>query len=199
MAEELVGVEGWDAAEWEDHLLLVQQALVFVPTQIVKMRYFIRSVYLVIKLNVQNVVVQWLGGEGKMKIAIASLGTTLEAKVDARFGRCPYFLIVDTKTNDFGVIKNTAGQAFQGAGISAAQLIANKKVKAVLAGNFGPKAVGVLSASGIKIFAGVSDLTAKQALEKYKDGKLKPLDKNAFSLGMGIGKGMGRGWNKMLG
>jgi len=130
--------------------------------------------------------------EGSAKIAIASLGITLEAKVDSRFGRCPYFLIIDTKTNDFISIKNTAVQAFQGAGISAAQMITNKKVKAVIAGNFGPKAINVLSASGIEIFAGVSDLTAKQALEKYKNGELKSLDKNAFSLGMGRGMGRGR-------
>ena len=131
-----------------------------------------------------------------MKIAIASLGVTLESKVDSRFGRCPYFLVIETKTNDFGVIKNTAGQAFQGAGISAAQIIANKKVKAVIAGNFGPKAVSVLSASGIEIFTGASNLTARQALKKYKNNELKPLDKNAFPLGMGMGRGMGRGWGR---
>jgi len=127
-----------------------------------------------------------------MKIAIASLGITLKAKVDARFGRCHYFLIIETKTNDFKVIKNTGGQAFQGAGISAAQMIANKKVTAVIAGNFGPKAVSVLNASGIGIFAGVSDLTAGQALEKYKKGELEALKGDGFSLG----KGMGCGWNK---
>jgi len=112
------------------------------------------------------------------RLAIAASGITLEAKVDPRFGRCPYFLIVETKTNKLEVLKNIAGQAFRGAGISAAQIIANKKVKAVIAGNFGPKAVSVLSASGIEIFIGASELTAKQALEKYKDGKLEPLDKN---------------------
>jgi len=127
-----------------------------------------------------------------MQIAIAASGKTIDSLVDSRFGRCPYFLIIETKTNDFGVIKNTAGQAFRGAGISAAQMVADKEVKAVIAGNFGPKAVSVLSASGIEIFAGVSGLTVKQALEKYKDGELKSLDKNAFSLGMGMGMGRGR-------
>ena len=131
-----------------------------------------------------------------MQIAIAASGKTIDSLVDSRFGRCPYFLIIDSETEEFEVLKNTAGQAFQGAGISAAQMIANKKVKAVIAGNFGPKAASVLSASGIEIFAGVSDLTVKQALEKYKDGEFKPLDKNAFSLGMGMGMGRGRGWNK---
>jgi len=103
-----------------------------------------------------------------MKIAIASTGRTLEARVDVRFGRCPYFLIVDTKTDKLEVVKNMAGQAFQGVGVSAAQIIVNKKVKAVIAGNFGPKAASVLNNSGIEIFTEVSSLTVKQALEKYK-------------------------------
>ena len=112
-----------------------------------------------------------------MKVAIASSGPTLKSKVDSRFGRCPYFLIINPKTNKSKVLKNIAGQSFQGAGISASQIIANKKVKAVIAGNFGPKAINVLNASGIKIFAGVFNLTIKQTLEKYKNGGLKALDK----------------------
>ena len=35
-----------------------------------------------------------------MKIAISSTGQTLDSTVDARFGRCPYFLIVDPDTLD---------------------------------------------------------------------------------------------------
>jgi predicted Fe-Mo cluster-binding NifX family protein len=123
------------------------------------------------------------------KIAIASSGETLEAKVDARFGRCPYFLIVNTKTNKFEVLENTAGQAFQGAGISAAQMIVNKKVKAVLAGNFGPKAVYVLNNSGIKIFS-VSSVSVKEALAGYKKGDLKEVDVAAAPFGMSVGRGM---------
>ncbi|NIA08945.1 MAG: dinitrogenase iron-molybdenum cofactor biosynthesis protein, partial [Nitrospiraceae bacterium] len=30
-----------------------------------------------------------------MKIAITSTGPTLDGMVEARFGRCPYFLIID--------------------------------------------------------------------------------------------------------
>jgi len=140
-----------------------------------------------------------------MTIAIASSGATLEDQVDARFGRCPYFLIVDPEKDNFQAVKNTAGQAFQGAGISAAQMIANKKVKAVIAGNFGPKAVSVLNASGIEILAGVFGITAQQALEKYKAGELKTVEKSNFppgigfsGMGKGRGRGMGRGcgWDK---
>ena len=41
-----------------------------------------------------------------MKIAVSASGSDLEAQVDPRFGRAPYFLIVDTDTMDFDVVPN---------------------------------------------------------------------------------------------
>ena len=106
-----------------------------------------------------------------MKIAIASAGKTINSQVDLRFGRCGYFLIYNNKKDELKVVNNTAGQAFRGAGISAAQLLVNQKVKIVIAGNFGPNAVNVLRASKIEIFTAPS-MTVKQALDQYKKGKL---------------------------
>jgi len=112
-----------------------------------------------------------------MKIAIASSDKTLDSLVDARFGRCPYFLIVDSETEEFKLLKNTAGKTFRGAGISAAQMIVDKKIGVVIAGNFGPNAVNVLNSSRIKIFAGIFGITAKEALKQYKAGELKEMDR----------------------
>lgn len=129
-----------------------------------------------------------------MKIAIAAIGKTLDSQVDPRFGRCSHFLIVDSETEEFEALENTAGQASRGAGISAAQMVVNQGVKAVIAGNFGPNALNVLSASGIKIFAGISGITAKKVLAEYKAGKLKEITTaTAVPFGMGMGRGMGRG------
>jgi len=127
-----------------------------------------------------------------MKIAIATSGKTLDSLVDARFGRCPYFLIIDSKTDEFEAIKNTAGQAFRGAGVSAAQMIASKGVKAVIAGNFGINAVNVLNSAGIKIFGGISGITAKEVFEQHKKGELKEMTSTG-SFGRGFGGGRGRG------
>ena len=128
-----------------------------------------------------------------MKIAIASSGKTLESQVDPRFGRCPYFLIVDSETEDFEVLENTAGQASRGAGISAAQIIVNKGAGAVIAGNFGPNAISVLSPSKIKIFGGVFGITAKEAIKQYKSSELKEITANTTPFGMGMGRGGGWG------
>ncbi|MDD5073566.1 MAG: NifB/NifX family molybdenum-iron cluster-binding protein [Candidatus Shapirobacteria bacterium] len=131
-----------------------------------------------------------------MKIAICSSGQNWESPIDIRFGRCPYFLLVDDKTNQFEVLENTAGRAPHGAGVSAAQMVANKKVGAVLGVNFGPNAVNVLGSSGIKIYSLPPEkfsVSIAEALELYKEGKLKKIEK-ATGMGRGSSTGSGRDW-----
>ncbi len=128
-----------------------------------------------------------------MKIAVASSGKDLDSPINPRFGRCSYFLIVETETNDFEVVENSAAQAFRGAGISAAQMVVNKGVKAVIAGNFGPNALNVLQTSGVKIFGVGSEKSVKEVLESYKAGKLEEI-KTSDMIGFGRGfGGVGRG------
>ena len=103
-----------------------------------------------------------------MKICICATGSDLESPVDQVFGRCSYFLIVDTETEEFKAIENEAKRAMGGAGIAAAQTIANEEVKAVIAGNVGPRALGALEQAKIEIISGVSG-TAKEALKKFKE------------------------------
>jgi predicted Fe-Mo cluster-binding NifX family protein len=110
-----------------------------------------------------------------MKIAIASQGKELTSPIDPRFGRCPFFLIIDTETENFEVLENIAKEEFQGAGISTAQLIANKEVGAVIAGNFGPKALSVLKTSGIKIFRETNQSTIENVFERFKEQKLEEI------------------------
>ena len=106
-----------------------------------------------------------------MKIAITASGSTLDANVDPRFGRCAYVLIVDTDTMEFEALENSNAALGGGAGIQSAQLMAAKNVKFVLTGNCGPNAHATLSAAGIGVIPGCSG-AVRDAVERFKAGQL---------------------------
>jgi predicted Fe-Mo cluster-binding NifX family protein len=109
-----------------------------------------------------------------MKIGLSANGPSLEAQVDPRFGRAPYFLMVDTETMGFEVVPNQPSmQAPQGAGIQAAALVARHRPAAVITGHCGPKAFHTLQAVGIPVIVGVTGIV-RDAVRNYRAGNLKP-------------------------
>ena len=127
-----------------------------------------------------------------MKICLSATAENLEAQLDPRFGRCLYLIIVDSETMLFEVISNMAAGSTGGAGIQAAQTIADKGVKVVLTGNVGPNAFGALSAAGIEIITGAYG-TVREVIEKFKKGKFRKTDKPTVGGHFGEGRGRGRG------
>lgn len=108
-----------------------------------------------------------------MNICVTSQGDNLDAPVDPRFGRCQYFIIVDTETLQYKAISNPNIDARGGAGIQSGQIMAERQVKAVVTGNVGPNAFQTLNAAGISVITGASG-NVRQAIEKYNKGELKP-------------------------
>jgi predicted Fe-Mo cluster-binding NifX family protein len=127
-----------------------------------------------------------------MKIAVSATNDSLDARIDPRFGRCEYFVIVDTETMNFESLPNTSRSALSGAGIQAAQAIANKGVQAVLTGNVGPNAFQALSSAGVNIITGVFG-TVREGVEKFKNGQLQKITAPTTSIGFGMGGGYGMG------
>lgn len=111
-----------------------------------------------------------------MKIAITARGGSLDAGVDPRFGRAACFVVVDPDTMEFEVVDNKQNlQAASGAGVQAAQLVADHNAEAVLTGNCGPKAFRTLKAAGIEVFVGI-DGTVEEAIAIYKSKELTAAD-----------------------
>jgi predicted Fe-Mo cluster-binding NifX family protein/NAD-dependent dihydropyrimidine dehydrogenase PreA subunit len=102
-----------------------------------------------------------------MKIAVTSTGPTLDDTVEARFGRCAYFLIIDAETMQYEPMENPNIALGGGAGIQSAQLMSEKGVTAVLTGNCGPNAFNVFGQAGIQVIVGLSG-PVRNAVEQFK-------------------------------
>ena len=121
-----------------------------------------------------------------MKVAVSSSGKDLDASIDQRFGRCAYFLIIETDDMSFEVFDNESAALGGGAGIQSAQFVISQGAGAVITGNCGPKAVQTLSTVGVDVFLGVTG-TVKAAVEMYKSGNLTPAGKANVAEYSGLG------------
>lgn len=121
-----------------------------------------------------------------MKIAItASEKNGMEAKVDMHFGRTRYFAIVDTDSMEVDFIENQGASAQSGAGIQAAQIVADKGVEGVVSGNFGPKAFQALKAANIKLYS-FNGGTINEVIEAVKMNNLEELSEPTNSAHTGL-------------
>ena len=107
-----------------------------------------------------------------MKLAVCAQSEGLEAQVDQRFGRCPYFVILDSETGaPVKSAPNSGAAAAGGAGPQSARQLSGEGVEAVAVGHVGPNAADALKAAGITVYGGVTG-TVQQTWELFRDGKL---------------------------
>ncbi|RZN14221.1 MAG: dinitrogenase iron-molybdenum cofactor biosynthesis protein [Methanosarcinales archaeon] len=136
-----------------------------------------------------------------MKICVTSAGPSMDAPADPRFGRCQYFVIVDSETMEYESMPNPSINASGGAGIQAAQTVAGLGVGVVITGNLGPNATQTLKASGIKMVTGASG-TVRDAVEQYKSGGFSQTTSSTVpehSGRSGVGTGTGTGASSGMG
>lgn len=107
-----------------------------------------------------------------MKIGVSATGGSMDAMVEPRFGRCPFFLIVDSETMRFEAFTNPATTLGGGAGPRTVQEFEQRGVEVILTGNVGPNAQQALEQSGMEVITGVSG-KVRNAVEDYKAGTLK--------------------------
>ncbi len=104
-------------------------------------------------------------------IALTVLTDGVNGEMDSRFGRCEYFVLYDRETSDSKVVENEAKRAGSGAGVSAAQFLADQNVQVVITGEIGPKAKRALQAAEITTFI-EAEGTVIEALKDYQNGRL---------------------------
>ena len=139
-----------------------------------------------------------------MRVLISASGPDLNSPVDPRFGRAPYYIVVESENpEDFRSFPNPQAQAPSGAGIAAAQMVIQEGVQAVISGAFGPNAQAVLQSAGIKIFNAPAGITVAQAIEMLRNGNLSetpmgpgPDFGTGYGPGYGPGFGPGGGWGR---
>ncbi|MEA3398145.1 MAG: NifB/NifX family molybdenum-iron cluster-binding protein [Patescibacteria group bacterium] len=106
----------------------------------------------------------------KICVPAAIRSEDLNFEIDARFGRCNFFIfaeIVNGKIANIKAAKNNAAAQSGGAGISAAEQVADSGVNILFAENIGPKADNVLRQLDIKTIA-ASGLAADAVTQYIK-------------------------------
>ncbi len=131
-----------------------------------------------------------------MKVSVTAGASGLDAPMDPRFGRCPFFVIVDTESMSEISIANSNVNATSGAGIQAAQEIARQGAAALITGNVGPNAMQTLSAANIDVYQYQGAGSVRDVVEKFKRGELQKIAGASVPAHAGMGpggQGMGRG------
>ena len=95
----------------------------------------------------------------------------LGAEVCPSFGRAPYFLFYDSVTKEVYYLDNEAVASQGGAGIRAAQVIADHGVKALIAPRCGENAAEVLTKAEVFVYHSIPG-TARQNIEAHLNNQL---------------------------
>ncbi|NCC27075.1 MAG: dinitrogenase iron-molybdenum cofactor biosynthesis protein [Gammaproteobacteria bacterium] len=114
-----------------------------------------------------------------MKLAISIAGQTLDSPFDARFGRAEAFCLFDSDTGAWTIHANPALSASGGAGVRAAQFVADLGARAVVSGAYGPKAFDTLSAANVRRYLapGNAARSAVDILAAFRAGALAEADR----------------------
>jgi predicted Fe-Mo cluster-binding NifX family protein len=108
-----------------------------------------------------------------VKICVTGKEADPESAVDARFGRASVLLVVDTEEHEIRPLGGVT-DAPHGAGVRAAQAVIGAGARAVITGEVGPKAFGVLQAAEVPIYR-AAGMTVADAIEAFAQGRLEPI------------------------
>jgi len=128
-----------------------------------------------------------------MKVCVTAGASGLDAPMDPRFGRCPFFVIMDLDSMSETSVANTNTTASSGAGIQAAEEVARQGVTALITGNIGPNAMQILSAANIEVYQHHGVGSVRDVVEKFTRGELTKMIGPSVQPHAGMGQGRGPG------
>ncbi len=107
-----------------------------------------------------------------MKVCITSQGPTLESPTEERFGRAPFFIIIETENGSHEAVTNPFTAGAGGVGPKAAQILIANNVKALVSGQVGGNAREVLVSAGISMYACKAGGSVKEAFDQFMNNAL---------------------------
>jgi predicted Fe-Mo cluster-binding NifX family protein len=106
-----------------------------------------------------------------MIIAIPTEDKSLDKKVYPSFGRAPFFLLYNTDTEESQYLDNSAVLSQGGAGIRAAQVIADNRATVLITPRCGENAEKVLTGAQVLIYKAI-DASIKENIDAFSNEKL---------------------------
>ncbi len=122
-------------------------------------------------------------GEIASMIAVPVKDREADPQIDERFGRCPFFCLIDGEGKQT-FLENEAPSSPSGAGVKAVQTLADEDVTVVLSPEVGPKAMAAMEPLGIRVFHIGEARTVSEVLSSYKENKLE--ERKSPSTGGGL-------------
>ena len=104
-----------------------------------------------------------------MKVAIPASDNKIDALLDERFGRCPFFCFYDTETDKIEFEENEKKDASGGVGPQVAELLAGKGVNEIWSSEVGPRARDTLNKLNIRIKIIEKGQTIRQLIKNHNN------------------------------
>ena len=103
-----------------------------------------------------------------MKVAVSSMGTSLDAWAGGPFGLCTQFLVVEPETMEHVVVSVPTDELDAGkVSLPAIRAIANQGAEVVLTGVIKDACRQAMETLGMEVIEGIERMTVRQAVEMY--------------------------------
>ena len=119
-----------------------------------------------------------------MKLAITLKENEYNSSVDERFGRAPFFIIIDSDTKEFEIIENEAKDEATGAGLKAVKNLLKYEIDTIIAGEIGPKAGELIYDLEIPTFKFKDLEKVDEIVKAFNENNLEKYDLSPKPMGL---------------